>query len=207
MDLYQNVFFFVKYGKSHHYHHFFQTTQYFNTFTFFDWFFTKTLVVLCQNLTRLRNWFGSNLDDLPSEAWQDSDSNDLMRWAEECRAHTESLPTPISRQIRQIINKTEPLSAVSPPPYTHTHCSPFFHKNQADLLIWLTHSDHISTDLQWLYSGPPDCSAPWKSSGPAEGHWPQMAVDDKAHSIRELIFTLWNKSPVLCSWELPFVHC
>lgn len=59
------------------------------------------------DLTRLRNWFCSSLEDRPSEAWEDSDSNDLMRWAEECRAHTESLPTPISGQKGQNINTSD----------------------------------------------------------------------------------------------------
>lgn len=50
------------------------------------------------DLTRLRNWFCNSLEDRPSDVWQDSDSNDLLRWDEECRPDAESLPTLISEQ-------------------------------------------------------------------------------------------------------------
>lgn len=76
--------------------------------------------VVSVDITRLRNWFCSSLEDRPSEAWQDRDSNDLMRWAEECRAQTESLPTPISGQRRRRhINILDSVSALRG---GDTHC-------------------------------------------------------------------------------------
>lgn len=65
------------------------------------------------DLTRLRNWFCNSLEDRPSEVWQDSDSNDLIRWDEECRADTESLPTLISEQREPNINTPDLLSALN----------------------------------------------------------------------------------------------
>lgn len=86
------------------------------------------LFCLCASvsLTRLRNWFCNSLDDRPSEAWEESDSNDLIRWAEEWRAQTESLPTPISVQRGQTYNKkttfNSPITRTSnhPPIYATT---------------------------------------------------------------------------------------
>lgn len=65
------------------------------------------------DLTRLRNWFCNSLEDRPSEIWQDSDSNDLIRWDEECRADTESLPTLISEQKEVNINTLDLVSALN----------------------------------------------------------------------------------------------
>lgn len=128
--------------------------------------------------TRLRNWFCSSLEDRPSEAWQDSDSNDLMRWAEECRAHTESLPTPISEQRGDGIN-TQDLVCTQRPP-THSWlpvCLP--------TSLLLTHAMHVLTHLLSLYSEKPGCSEPLRSSVPAAGRWPQTAVGER-ESEREV---------------------
>lgn len=127
------------------------------------------------DLTRLRNWFCSSLEDRPSEAWEDSDSNDLMRWAEECRAHTESLPTPISAQERAQHKSLSWLPACLSWIHSHLH-------NDTRVHTFLTH-------LQSLYSERPDCWAPWRSWAPAAGHWPRMAVGErrKEHELHSRI--------------------
>lgn len=107
-----------------------------------------------------------------------------MRWAEECRAHTESLPTPISGPKGQNINTPDLRSAVRA--HTHTHdCSPAFHKKTPTCIMYLTHIAHILTHLLLLYSEKPNCSAPWRSSVPAAGHWPQTAEGERGHRERE----------------------
>lgn len=137
------------------------------------------------DLTRLRNWFCNSLEDRPSEIWQDSDSNDLIRWDEECRADTESLPTLISEQKEVNINKyTRP--GVSP-----TTCS--WMRNSHNYHISYTSSVYMLTDLQWLYSEQPGCWAPLRSSVPAAGHRLQMAANERRENKEGLPCDLENQ--------------
>lgn len=101
-----------------------------------------------------------------------------MRWAEECRAHTESLPTPISGEKGQNINTPDLVSAVSAYTLMSTHLS--FIKTTPTCVVKITHTAHVLTNLQSLYSELRDCSAPLRSSVPAAGHWPRTAVGERA---------------------------
>lgn len=133
----------------------------------------KQCCYLSADLTRLRNWFCSSLEDRPSEAWQDSDSNDLMRWAEECRAHTESLPTPISEQKGWNINTPVLVSAGSAhtlipshvfhKKHPHTSCNwhtlyviwltcrYFIQRDQTAQHLWEVQSQQQVAGLKWLW--------------------------------------------------------
>lgn len=59
--------------------------------------------------------------------------------------------------------------------------------------LTLTLIAQVSTDLQSLYSEQQDCSAPWRSSVPAAGHWPQTAVDDKGRLLESFSFKINSK--------------
>lgn len=114
--------------------------------------------VVSVDITRLRNWFCSSLEDRPSEAWQDRDSNDLMRWAEECRAQTESLPTPISGQRRRRhINILDSVSALSG---SDTHCKwiwltrrHFIQSHQTAQHLGEVQAQQQVTGFEWLLEG------------------------------------------------------
>lgn len=104
-----------------------------------------------------------------------------MRWAEECRAHTESLPTPISGQKGQNINTPDLVSAVSSAHTLMTTRLSFI--KTPTRIMTLTHIAHILTHLQSLYSEKPDCSAPLRSSVLAAGRWPQTAVGERGQRV------------------------
>lgn len=64
-------------------------------------------------LTKLRYWPWNNFEVRLCEGWAPRESKDFIRW-EEGRAHTESLPRPMSEKVMQREERAETLASMHP---------------------------------------------------------------------------------------------